>query len=55
MDILQGLGEYYDSNGKLASKGAYKDNKKWGTWIYYKNGKAYKKIDHTTNTVIKLQ
>jgi len=54
-DELEGPGAYYDKNGALASQGNYKDNKKSGRWVYYKNGKPYKEIDHTTNTVTKLE
>ena len=53
-DVLDGPGTYYEPDGSISSKGSYRGNKKWGTWIYYKNGKAYKKIDHSTNTVTKL-
>jgi antitoxin component YwqK of YwqJK toxin-antitoxin module len=54
-DVLSGPGEYFEPGGKIASKGLYKDNKKWGKWTYYKNGKAYKEINHSTNVVTKLE
>ncbi|WP_115461555.1 toxin-antitoxin system YwqK family antitoxin [Winogradskyella aurantiaca] len=53
-DLLEGPGEYYDPNGNLGSKGSYSANKKIGEWLYYKGGKLYKKINHDTNTVTKI-
>ncbi|MEM1001370.1 MAG: toxin-antitoxin system YwqK family antitoxin, partial [Bacteroidota bacterium] len=53
-DVLNGPGKYYEPGGVIASEGVYKDNAKWGKWIYYKAGEPYKEIDHTTNTVTKL-
>jgi len=45
----QGYWEHYYSNGKLFSKGSYKDGKKDGYWeCYYKNGQLWRK----TNDII---
>lgn len=54
-DVLNGQGAYYEPGGAIASKGLYKDNKKWGKWLYFKNGKPYKEINHTTNVVTKFE
>jgi len=39
-DELNGLAIYYErKNGRIKSKGLYKDNKRVGTWKHYENGK----------------
>jgi antitoxin component YwqK of YwqJK toxin-antitoxin module len=54
-DQLEGPAVYYQPGGEVSSKGLYKANVKWGKWLYYKDGKAYKEIDHSTNKVRKLE
>jgi len=51
-DVLDGKVTNYDANENIASEGNYKADKKVGIWIYYKDGKETKKIDHTNRKVI---
>lgn len=51
-DELNGKAKYYDIYGNIEAEGAYKDDKKRGLWIYYKEGKERKRVNHTTQTVI---
>lgn len=40
---LNGAALYYDGQGKLSLKGQYKNDRKWGYWETYENGKLVKK------------
>lgn len=51
-DQLEGKTINYDAIGNKTSEGHYSKNQKQGTWIYYKDGKLDKEIDHTHQKVI---
>ncbi|KIX22529.1 hypothetical protein SY27_01435 [Flavobacterium sp. 316] len=54
---LNGVAIYYDGEGKISLKGQYKNDKKWGYWETYENGKLSKKekISKDTRKTFKLK
>ena len=49
--LLDGWAKLYSSDGTLEREGNYKDNKKHGTWRYYKDGKLDKEIKFPQNKI----
>lgn len=49
---LNGKTINYDADGNIKSEGNYINDQKKGIWVYYKDGKETKKIDHTIRKVI---
>ncbi len=45
--ILHGEAKAYDPNGDLNMEGVYRNDKKYGIWKYYKNGKFLRQKDYT--------
>ena len=49
---LEGKTINYDALGNKTSEGQYSNSQKKGIWMYYKEGKLIKEINHTTQEVI---
>ena len=54
---LNGPALYYDGKGNLSVKGQYKNDRKWGYWETYENGKLMKteKISKETRKTFKIE